>query len=160
MSSSFLRIFQQAEKTFSAVNAESYKANCQHLKKLVDKLVLSDLNVNLPTEKFHDQEVIFLSFNLSLPSIRTIQKNGWIEKSDIREIFKVDTFWLLYPIKITFLMSTIPNVNFNCTKISSNSKFMEQQIKNLTDFIYFKNESITSSFLILRKISIAYIYSI
>lgn len=42
----FMKIFQQAEKTFSIRNRDSYKANFALLKKLVDKLVYSDLNLN------------------------------------------------------------------------------------------------------------------
>ena len=46
MSSVFAKIFQQAEKTFSIRNRESYKANFILLKKLVDTLVFSDLNIS------------------------------------------------------------------------------------------------------------------
>ncbi|XP_070497377.1 2-aminoethanethiol dioxygenase [Chironomus tepperi] len=42
----FMKIFQQAEKTFSNRNRDSYKTNFALLKKLVDKLVYSDLNLN------------------------------------------------------------------------------------------------------------------
>ena len=42
----FMKIFQQAEKTFSNRNRDCYKANFALLKKLVDKLVYSDLNLN------------------------------------------------------------------------------------------------------------------
>lgn len=45
-SPAFKKIFQQAEKTFSIRNRESYKANLALLKKLVDKLVYSDLNIS------------------------------------------------------------------------------------------------------------------
>lgn len=48
MSYNFARIFQQAERTFALSNAASYAANFQQLKNFVDRLVLSDLNVNLP----------------------------------------------------------------------------------------------------------------
>ncbi|CAG9800348.1 unnamed protein product [Chironomus riparius] len=42
----FMKIFQQAEKTFSNRNRDCYKANFAVLKKLVDKLVYSDLKLN------------------------------------------------------------------------------------------------------------------
>lgn len=62
MSLNFARIFQQAEKTFALRNADSFVQNFQHLKKLVDRLILSDLNVNLPIDKpnNNDNEVIIL----------------------------------------------------------------------------------------------------
>lgn len=58
MTANFKRIFQQAEKTFAAINAESFKANFQHLKKLVDVLTLSDINVMLPDSEKYRKEVI------------------------------------------------------------------------------------------------------
>ncbi|KAL7049413.1 hypothetical protein ACKWTF_003684 [Chironomus riparius] len=42
----FMKIFQQAEKTFSNRNRDCYKTNFAVLKKLVDKLVYSDLKLN------------------------------------------------------------------------------------------------------------------
>lgn len=61
MSHNFARIFQQAEVTFGK-NTVSYAANFQNLKNLVDRLLLSDLNVNLPytLEKPANDEVIEL----------------------------------------------------------------------------------------------------
>lgn len=58
MSYNFKRIFQQAEKTFALGNAASYAANFQQLKNFVDRLVLSDLNVNLPHNIPSNDEVI------------------------------------------------------------------------------------------------------
>ena len=58
MSYNFARIFQQAEKTFALSNAASYAANFQQLKNFVDRLVLSDLNVNLPHNIPANDEVI------------------------------------------------------------------------------------------------------
>lgn len=58
MSYNFKRIFQQAEKTFALGNASSYAANFQQLKNFVDRLVLSDLNVNLPHNIPSNDEVI------------------------------------------------------------------------------------------------------
>lgn len=46
MSGIFLKIYQQAEKTFSVINKEHFKTNLQLLKKLVDGLELKDLGIN------------------------------------------------------------------------------------------------------------------
>lgn len=43
---SFAKVFHQAEKTFSILNKDALAANLQVLKKLVDGLELSDLNIN------------------------------------------------------------------------------------------------------------------
>lgn len=42
----FMKIFQQAEKTFSIRNKDSYKTNLALLKKLVDRLTFNELNIN------------------------------------------------------------------------------------------------------------------
>ena len=69
MSNNFARIFQQAEKTFTAINAESYKTNFQQLKKFVDKLILSDLNINLNTEKIYQVSILLIFYVLTLKII-------------------------------------------------------------------------------------------
>ncbi|KAG5677047.1 hypothetical protein PVAND_006831 [Polypedilum vanderplanki] len=46
MSSVLAKIFNQAEITFSIRNSDAYKQNFMLLKKLVDSLVFSDLNLN------------------------------------------------------------------------------------------------------------------
>lgn len=43
---SFAKVFHQAEKTFSIINKDALAANLLILKKLVDSLDISDLNIN------------------------------------------------------------------------------------------------------------------
>lgn len=43
---SFAKVFHQAEKTFSILNKDALAANLLVLKKLVDALEFSDLNIN------------------------------------------------------------------------------------------------------------------
>lgn len=43
---SFAKVFHQAEKTFSILNKDALAANLTVLKKLVDSIELSDLNIN------------------------------------------------------------------------------------------------------------------
>lgn len=46
MSSTLAKIFHQAEKTFSALNKDSLKANLNILGKMVDTLTISDFDID------------------------------------------------------------------------------------------------------------------